>query len=205
MSGFVVAVTGGIATGKSEACRCFARLGIAVADADVVARELVERGRPALEAIVARFGRGVLSAEGALDRAALRRVVFEDEAARRDLEAILHPRIRERLREACAEAASPYAIAAIPLLAEGGGRAAYPWLDRILVVDAPRELQLQRLVARDGGTREQAERILAAQVSREQRLAIADDAIANDGTPEALAERIGELHAVYLRLAAARH
>ncbi|HTA63941.1 MAG TPA: dephospho-CoA kinase [Xanthomonadaceae bacterium] len=204
MSRFVVAVTGGIASGKSEACRYFERIGIVVADADAFARSLVERGQPALEAIVVRFGDGVLCADGNLDRAGLRRFVFDDEAARRDLEAILHPRIRDALRDACAAATSAYVIAAIPLLAEGGGRARYPWLDRILVVDATREAQVQRLLARDGGTREQAERVLAAQASREQRLAIADDVIENAGTPEALAHRVAELHAFYLRLVAAK-
>jgi dephospho-CoA kinase len=199
-----VAVTGGVASGKSEVCRRFGQLGIAVADADVFARSLVEPGEPALEAVVARFGKVVLSPTGSLDRAALRRIVFDDEVARRDLESILHPRIRDALREACAAAPSPYAIAAIPLLAEGGGRSKYPWLDRILVVDAPPAMQVQRLVARDGGTREQAERILAAQATREQRLAIADDVIENDGSTDALTHRVAELHASYLRLAGSK-
>ncbi|HEY2345272.1 MAG TPA: dephospho-CoA kinase [Xanthomonadaceae bacterium] len=204
MSRFAVAVTGGIASGKSEACRCLERLGIAVADADVLARSLVERGQAALAEIVARFGPTVLTGDGNLDRAALRGIVFADEGARRDLEAILHPRIRDGLRDACGAATSVYAIAAIPLLAEGGGRARYPWLDRVLVIDVPRELQVTRLLARDGGTRDQAERILDAQATREQRLAIADDVIENDGTPEALAQRIAQLHETYLGLAAAR-
>lgn len=204
MSRFVVAVTGGIASGKSETCRCFERRGIAIADADVFARTLVGHGQPALEAIIGRFGDGVLSADGSLDRASLRRLVFENEPARRDLESILHPRIRDALRDACATAESPYAIAAIPLLAEGGGRASYPWIDRILVVDVPRETQVQRLLVRDGGAREQAARILAAQTTREQRIAIADDLIENGGTREALSHRVGELHAFYLRLAAAK-
>lgn len=202
MARFVVAVTGGIASGKSVVCQHFARRGIAVADADVLARELVAAGQPALQAIIARFGTGMLTAAGELDRAGLRQIVFADAAARADLEAIMHPRIRTALREACAEADSAYAIAAIPLLAEGGGRAAYPWLDRILVVDVPGETQLQRLLSRDGGSIEQAERMLAAQATREQRLAIADDVVENDGTRVELATLIDALHARYLQMAA---
>ena len=202
MSLFTVAVTGGIASGKSAVCRYFEQSGIAVADADVIARALVQAGQPALEEIVARFGSGVLLADGGLDRAAVRRLVFDDAPARRALEAILHPRIRAALHDACALATSPYAIAAIPLLAEGGGRTAYPWLDRILVIDAPREAQLQRLIARDGGSAELAERILAAQVSREQRLAFADDVIDNSGPPEAIEAQVELLHRNYLRRAA---
>ena len=121
---FVVAITGGIASGKSVVGRRFEQLGIAVADADVFARLLVEPGQPALEAIAARFGGGVLHADGRLDRGALRRIVFDDEHARHDLEDILHPRIRAALRDACIAAGGPYAMAAIPLLTEGGGRSA---------------------------------------------------------------------------------
>jgi len=197
-----IAITGGIASGKSEACRLFAGHGVAVADADVIARQLVARGQPALAAIVARFGAHALNADGELDRAALRQRVFADEVARRDLEAILHPRIRDGLRQACATATGPYVIAAIPLLAEGGGRAAYPWLDRIAVVDVMPETQIRRLLARDGGSLEQAQRILAAQTSREARLAIADDVLDNDGTPAELARQVAALHQHYLQLAA---
>jgi dephospho-CoA kinase len=199
---FVVAITGGIASGKSEVGRRFEQLGIRLADADVVARELVEPGQPALDAIVVRFGSGVLHADGRLDRAALRRLVFDDVLARRDLESILHPSIRTALRDACAAATSAYAMAAIPLLTEGGGRTAYPWLDRILLVDVPRDVQLQRLRDRDGSTNVQAERILAAQATRGQRLAIADDVIDNHGALTALVPQVEALHAMYLRLAA---
>ena len=202
MARFVVAITGGIASGKSEVSRLFARLGVAVADADVIARELVEPGRPALREIVARFGAGVLAADGSLDRAAMRRRIFDDETARRDLEAVLHPRIREALREACAAAPGAYAVAVIPLLAEGGGRKAYPWLSRILVVDASSEAQTQRLLRRDGGSAEQAGRAIAAQVTREARLAIADDVIENSGGIDALAPQVQALDALYRRLAA---
>ncbi|MBS0463191.1 MAG: dephospho-CoA kinase [Proteobacteria bacterium] len=202
MARFVVAVTGGIASGKTAVCRAFERLGVTVADADVLARELVAPGQPALQEIVARFGDGILTAQGELDRIGLRRIVFADAASRIDLETILHPRIRKALRDACAVASSPYAIAAIPLLAEGGGRAAYPWLDRILVVDVPGETQMQRLLSRDGGSVEQAERMLAAQASRTQRLAIADDVVENDGTLAQLGRQIDALHMRYLQMAA---
>ena len=200
---FVVAITGGIASGKSEVSRRFEQLGIAVADADEFARTLVEPGQPALEAIAVRFGGGVLRADGRLDRDALRRIVFDDEHARRDLEAILHPRIRAALRDACMVANGPYTMAAIPLLSEGGGRSAYPWLARILVVDVPRDVQLRRLLQRDGSSLEESERILAAQATREQRLAIADDVLDNSGDITGLAKQVAALHALYLSLAAA--
>ena len=124
MADAVVAVTGGVASGKSEATRAFEALGIVVADADVAARAVVEPGEPALAAVAARFGPGVLLADGSLDRAAMRRLVFADPAARADLEALLHPPIRAWLQAACRAAPGPYVVAAIPLLAEGGGRAA---------------------------------------------------------------------------------
>lgn len=202
MARLVVAITGGIASGKSEACRCFERVGVTVTDADVVAREVVAPGQPAFAAIVERFGTAALKGDGSLDRAALRALVFADAAARADLEAIVHPRVRESLRAACAAARSPYAIAAIPLLAEGGGRKAYPWISRILVIDVPVETQIRRLLARDGETREQAQRILAAQATREQRLAIADAVIVNDGTPADLERAVHAVHETYLRTAA---
>ncbi len=201
--GFVVAITGGIASGKSAVSRHFEQLGIAVADADTIAHGLVEPGEPALAAIVQCFGSNVLFADGRLDRATLRRIVFDDAHARHDLEFILHPRIRAAIYEACVAATSVYAMAAIPLLAEGGGRTSYPWLSRVLVVDVPRDAQVQRLRLRDGSTPEQAERILAAQATREQRLGIADDVIDNSGAMAALAPQIAALHQRYLQFAAA--
>ncbi len=200
---FVVAVTGGIASGKSAVSQGFQQLGIAVADADTIAHALVEPGEPALAAIVQRFGSDVLYANGRLDRATLRRIVFDNAQARHDLETILHPRIRTALHDACAAATSVYAMVAIPLLAEGGGRTSYPWLNRILVVDVPRDTQMQRLHLRDGSTPEQAKRILAAQATREQRLAIADDVIDNSGAMAALAPQIATLHERYLQFAEA--
>jgi dephospho-CoA kinase len=177
-------------------------LRVTVVDADVAAREAVAPGSEGLIAIVAAFGTGALAADGSLDRMAMRRRVFADDDARRTLEGILHPRVRVALREACLGAAGPYAIAAIPLLAEGGGRAAYPWLDRILVVDVARERQLERLLRRDGIDQELAEGMLAAQASREARLAIADDILVNDAGLDALDRHVAALHAQYLALAA---
>lgn len=197
MAGVVVAVTGGVASGKSAASDAFAARGIVVADADVAARQVVEPGEPALAEIVARFGAGSLDAEGRLDRAAMRARVFADPSARKALESILHPRIRLWLESACRDAAGPYVVAAIPLLAEGGGRAAYPWLDRILVVDVPEPVQQQRLMRRDGTDAALAARMIAAQATRAQRLALADDVIINDGPLCALDEAVGRLDARY--------
>jgi len=201
MAAFVVAVTGGVASGKSEATREFERLGIAVADADVAARAVVEPGQPALAAVAAHFGAGVLGPDGRIDRAAMRQRVFNDPAARTALEGLLHPPIRTWLRAACEAATSPYAVVAIPLLAEGGGRAAYPWLGRILVVDVPEAVQLARLQARDGVDAALAARMVAAQASRARRLALADDVLVNDGTLGELQDAVRRLHARYLALA----
>lgn len=201
MAATLVAVTGGVASGKSAATAAFEALGIAVVDADVAAREVVAPGQPALADIVARFGAGSLQPDGQLDRAAMRRRVFADPAAKADLEALLHPRIRAWLQAACEAAPGPYAVVAIPLLAEGGGRDRYPWLDRILVVDVPQAVQTARLMARDGMDADLAARMVAAQASRGQRLAIADDVIVNDGSLEALGAVVRRLHARYLDLA----
>ena len=199
MSGYVVGLTGGVASGKSEVERRFVARGVAVADADVAAREAVALGSQGLAEVVAEFGSGVLQADGSLDRARMRQIVFADDDARRRLEAIVHPQVRIRLRAACATAPGPYAIAAIPLLAEGG-RDHYPWIDRVLVVDVPRQVQLARLQQRDGIDLSLAERMLAAQVDREARLALADDVIYNDGPLEALEAHVAALDAHYRRL-----
>lgn len=202
MSQFVVGLTGGVAAGKSEVSRRFEALGIVVADADVAARAVVAPGSDGLGRIVAHFGSGILLADGQLDRAGLRERIFASAQERQALEAITHPAIRELLRRTCEEAASPYAIAAIPLLTEAGGRQRYPWLDRILVVDAPVAVQHARLMQRDGTTADLADRMIAAQASREERLALADDVVVNDGHPEQLQAEVERLDAVYRRLAA---
>jgi len=204
MSEFIVGVTGGVASGKSEVTRRFEALGIFVADADLAARVAVEAGSAGLADVVEAFGPGVLAPDGTLDRAAMRRHVFGDEAARRRLEAIIHPRVRINLREACRAAPGPYAVAAIPLLAEGGGREAYPWLSRILVVDVPVDVQRARVMARDRVDAELAQRMIVAQATRDQRLAIADDVIVNDRAVEALASHVAALDRRYRALAAAQ-
>jgi len=202
MAGFLVGLTGGVASGKSALADRFAGMGTTVADADVAAREAVAIGSEGLDEVVAAFGAEVLDAAGALDRPAMRRRVFADEAARRTLESIIHPRVRAWLRTACQAAPGAYAIAAIPLLAEGGGRLAYPWLDRILVVDVPREVQVRRLLARDGVDEALANRMIDAQATRRERLAIADDIVVNDGPIERLDATARELDAQYRALAA---
>lgn len=203
MSNLIIGLTGGVASGKSELTRRFEALGVHVADADVVAREVVAPGQPALAAIVREFGAGVLQADGQLDRRQLRERIFADPAARQALEAITHPAIRASLERQCREAPGPYAIAAVPLLAEAGGRAGYPWLDRILVVDAPEAIQHARLVRRDGTDEQLARRMIEAQASRAERLAIADDVVVNDGDPSHLDAMVAQLHADYTALAAA--
>ena len=200
MSDFIVGLTGGVASGKSEVTRRFQALGVEVVDADVAAREVVEPGQPALARIAERFGAGMLLADGRLDRRQLRERVFADAQARRDLEAITHPAIRARVKAQAQAAPGPYAVVAVPLLAEAG-RAAYPWMARVLVVDAPDSLQHDRLMRRDGVDEALAARMIAAQASRTVRLAIADDVILNDGDPAHLDTAVAALHARYLAAA----
>ncbi|MCF7222050.1 dephospho-CoA kinase [Marilutibacter chinensis] len=205
MSGFIIGITGGVAAGKSAVTSRFQALDVTVADADLAARDAVAPGSDGLAEVVAAFGTGVLAADGRLDRAAMRARVFADSAARARLEAIVHPRVRRQLMAECEAAPGPYAIAAIPLLAEGGGREAYPWLDRILVVDVLPETQRRRLTARDGIDVALAERMIAAQADRRERLAIADDVIVNDGPVEALDAHVAALDRRYRALAATHH
>ena len=202
MSDYVLGLTGGVASGKSTVEARFRALNIVVADADVAAREAVAVGSDGLADVVAAFGSGILAADGSLDRAAMRQRVFTDSEAKRTLEAIVHPRVRAMLEAQCRAAVSPYAIAAIPLLAEGGGRTAYPWLSRILVVDVPEAVQLERLQRRDGIDAALAANLLAAQANRRERLAIADDVIANDGPLDALDAQVAVLDRRYRVLAA---
>ncbi|KPL47662.1 dephospho-CoA kinase [Xanthomonas axonopodis] len=196
MSDFIVGLTGGIASGKSALAAEFEKLGVPVIDADVVARQVVEPG-PILDAIVERFGRAILLPDGTLDRQALRKIVFTDPMQRLTLEGITHPAIRFELQRAALAADGLYAIVAIPLLAEAGGRKTYPWLDRILVVDAPLPVQHERVMRRDGATAELADQIIAAQASREQRLAIADDVISNDASADWLTQEARRLNIRY--------
>lgn len=201
MSDYFIGLTGGIASGKSALEKAFAKQGVVVADADLLAREVVAPGEPALAAVVERFGAGVLQVDGQLDRAALRVRVFGDPEQRRALEAILHPAIRARLEAICRAAPGPYAIATVPLLTEGGGRATYPWLHRILVVDTHAAVQKSRLMQRDGIDATLADQMMAAQASRAERLALADDIVVNDGDLAHLQRAADQLHARYVALA----
>lgn len=201
MADFVVGLTGGIASGKSEVSRRFEALDIVVADADIAARDAVALGSEGLAEVIAAFGAEVLDSSGALDRAAMRRRVFADDAARRQLEAIIHPRVRAQMKALCSMADSPYAIAAIPLLAESGGREIYPWLQRILVVDVSVAIQHARLLRRDGIDDALASKMIVAQATREQRMAIADDVIINNGDLKTLTAPTNSLDASYRTLA----
>ena len=191
----VIGLTGGIGCGKSAVTDLFSRLGVPVIDADVVARQVVEPGSPALQQIRSRFGAGVVQADGSLDRGRLRRIIFHDPQARRDLEGILHPRIRQRMRQQLGALQAPYAILSIPLLLETGQAGD---VDRVLVVDCPEAQQIERVCRRDGIDRARAEEILAAQVDRRQRLQAADDLIDNSGTLQQLVPQVEALHRKYL-------
>lgn len=201
MAKFIVAVTGGIASGKSAVTELFSECGIAIADADIAARKIVEPGQPALEEIATIFGRDLI-ANGQLDRQKLRELIFDNANAKKKLESITHPRIRQLLMQECENATSVFAVVAIPLLAEGG-KSHYAWLDRILVVDVPREIQKSRLVARDGISTSLADKMLDSQASRGQRLAIADDVICNNHDFKSLRESVQRLDKRYRELAIA--
>ncbi|MEO7433206.1 MAG: dephospho-CoA kinase [Dokdonella sp.] len=195
---FVVALTGGIASGKSVVSAYFADLGATVVDADIVARELVQPGGGALAQIIAEFGRDVLTSDGALDRGRMRERIFKSASDRRRLEAILHPAVRAEIRRRVMMPVQLYALTVIPLLVES---AAYEWVDRVLVVDTTRATQRARLLTRERITPVLADSMLDAQASREQRLAIADDVLSNDGTVDELRAKVLILHRRYIRLA----
>lgn len=194
----MIGLTGGIASGKSAVAALFAELGAGIVDADQVAREVVAPGTPALHAIVERFGKTVLNTDGSLNRQTLRQQIFQHPLQRLWLEGLLHPLIRTMMQQQAQRLKTPYGIAVIPLLKNP---ADYPWLQRILVVDAPKNLQLQRLQQRDHIDKMQAEAILAAQLSREERLALADDVLENTGNLATLSSRVQQLHHVYSELA----
>ncbi len=196
---YVVGLTGGIGSGKSTVADLFVARGAALVDTDAIAHELAAPGGGALPAIRARFGDGVLRADGGLDRAAMRRLVFSDPGARQALEAILHPLIRAESERRCAAATSPYVILAVPLLVESGGYRER--CDRILVVDCEPAVQVARVMARSGLPEAEVRAILAAQAGRAQRLAAADDVIDNSGTPAALPGQVAALHHAYLAAA----
>ena len=196
-----IGLTGGIASGKSLVADCFADMGIPVIDTDEIARVVVEPGQPALEEIRAQFGAEILTPDGHLDRRAMRRLVFDDALQRRRLEAILHPRIRHEALERAKRAGGPYQVLVVPLLVESG----FDQLtDRVLVIDCPRALQEARLLDRDSEDPGRIERILAAQLSRDDRLRAADDVIDNSGTVAATLAQVKALHERYLAIAQSR-
>ncbi|MGL6627286.1 dephospho-CoA kinase [Aeromonas jandaei] len=196
---YVVAITGGIGSGKTTIANQFAELGIDVVDADVIAREVVESGTPALAAIADHFGPDIITPDGQLDRRRLREQVFSDPSAKAWLNALLHPLIRSEMQRQCAAARSPYCLLVVPLLVENKltGLA-----NRVLVVDVDEATQIERTCRRDGVTAEQAKAIIAAQASRSERLTAADDVIENaNGSEMAIKARILTLHETYLAFA----
>lgn len=197
---FRIGLTGGIASGKTTVANLFAALGVPVVDTDLLAREVVAPGSPLLAQIAARVGAEVLTPDGSLDRRELRSRVFADPALRVWLEQLTHPAIRALTDERCEAARAPYVIVAIPLLVETGAAERF---DRVLVVDCDPDLQLARLMARDGARRDEALAMLAAQAPREKRLAVADDVVHNDGDIARLRDQVGKLHRQYLAQAKA--
>ena len=192
---FTVVMTGGIASGKTSASDLFASYGVPILDTDLAARTVVEPGQPALDEIKVSFGNDVITASGELDRGVLREVIFEQPEKRRELEAILHPKIRAHINEQKNQLDAAYCIIVVPLYLESGrGYEA----DRILVIDVPTDLQRERLAKRDNTSPEQIEQILKSQATREERLSAADDVIDNTASPESLAARVAELHQQYL-------
>lgn len=196
-----IALTGGVASGKTTVSDLFAAHGVPVLDADVIAREVVAPDTALRAQLFERFGAGIRRADGELDRAALRRMVFADPALRRELEALLHPAVRSRTEQLALQVHGPYQLHVVPLLVETHATHHY---DRVLVVDCPENLQWLRLRARDGMSEAEARAMLAAQASRVARLGVADDLIVNDDDLAALSARVATLHAQYLTLAASR-
>lgn len=192
-----IGLTGGIASGKSTVAAMFADHGVAIIDTDAIAREQVLPGMPALAEIRAQFGERVLQADRSLDRRALREIVFADTAKRRQLESILHPRIRDEALRQSAGANGPYRMIVVPLLVESPMR---ELMDRVLVVDCDQQVQTARLLERDAESEDQARRMIASQASRAARLAIADDIIRNDRTLEDTRRQVDALHQQYLSL-----
>ncbi len=193
----IIGLTGGIGSGKTAVSDRFAALGVPVIDTDLISRQLVEPGHPLLQTIIREFGDSYLDTSGQLDRSALGQLIFSDPQARHKLESILHPAIRQEAQKQLDQLQADYAILVIPLLAESD--ADYP-LDRVLVVDTPESLQIERVMQRDGSSRESVQNILNNQASRAQRLRLADDVIINDADLSALNASVDKLHADYLQL-----
>lgn len=196
---YTVALTGGIGSGKSTVADNFSRLGITVVDADIIARQVVEPGQPALGIIADHFGNEILLQDGTLNRRALRAKIFSSAEEKKWLDALLHPLIHQRTQTEINQALSPYVLWVVPLLVENNLQQK---ADRVLVVDVSPEVQIARTMARDKVSREHAQQIIAAQATREARLSAADDVINNDGAPEKVAAHVDRLHSQYLKLAA---
>ena len=197
---FVVGITGGIGSGKSAVTDHLEVLGITVVDADKVARVVVEPGTNGLTAIAEHFGKDILLADGDLDRAALRKIVFDNPDERKVLEGITHPRIRDEIARQLSQATSPYVVLSSPLLLESGQNT---FADYVVVVDVPEEVQLRRTMARDDNSEALVKQIMAAQLDRQTRLSRADTSITNDATLEVLYQRVNVLHEELLARAAA--
>ncbi len=195
---FIVGLTGGIGSGKTAVSDTFKSLGVDIIDADVASRIVVEKGQPALRQIVEHFGKDILQEDGTLDRALLREKVFAEPKEREWLEKLLHPLIYQTLNRLLSEASSEYAILVSPLLVETGQN---KLTQRILVVDVPEQLQIERAVARDNNNEQQVRAIIAAQADRNQRLAYADDVITNDQDISFLHAEVKKLHLQYLQMA----
>lgn len=198
MSDYVVGISGGIGSGKTTVTDLFAKFGVEVIDADVIAREVVEPGKPALKAIVAKFGESVLDQSGYLDRAKLRSIVFADVDTKNWLNQLLHPAIRKQMLLQTQQAKSTYCLLSVPLLVENK---LYEQVNRVVIVDLDEQTQLQRTLLRDKTNEQQIRAIMNAQATRQQRLAVADDVIDNNGKAESLSKQVDALHKKYLVLA----
>lgn len=192
-----IGLTGGIASGKTAVANMFAEMGAAIIDTDLIARAIVQPGEPALEQLRQEFGDQIIQVSGDLDRAALRQIVFSDVEKRIKLEQILHPLIQQETIRQAEFATGDYQLIVVPLLVESPLR---DFVDRILVVDCAEATQVKRLISRDSESEAQARRILAAQASREERLAIADDIVRNDGSLAETRQQVENLHTIYRQL-----
>jgi dephospho-CoA kinase len=200
---YVVAITGGIGSGKSAVADAFARRGIEVIDTDAIAHALTAPRGTAIEALRKKFGDEIITPEGALDRAKMRARAFSDPAARRELEAVLHPLIRAESVRRVAASGSPYVVLVVPLLVESG--VSRYEIQRVLVVDCEEDRQVERVIARSGLAAGEVRRIMRSQASRAERLRLADDVIENDGVLAELDEEVETVHQLYLRLARLGH
>lgn len=199
---YIIGLTGGIGSGKSTVSQLFEQLGVGVIDADQIAHRISEPGQPGYQAITALFGADVLQPNGQIDRRKLRDIVFSDDLQRQQLESNLHPLIRREMLRQAELVSSPYCMLSIPLLTESNN---LDGIDRTLVIDCPEDTQVERACIRDQMTIEQAEKIMAAQNSRDERLSYADDVILNDGDIAQLETEVDALHNLYLTLAATNY